>query len=248
MSYSFFAEYYDKLTVNADYKERADYLSALFEKHCHRPGLTLDLACGTGNMTVELRKRGWDIFGADASMEMLTIAQSKAAEQDMDILFLNQKMQELELFGTIDSCICTLDSINHITSKRELQKAFERVSAYLVPGGLFVFDANTVYKHSTILGDNCYIYDLDEVFCAWQNNYIKRSNKVIITLDFFERNEDNSYSRSSEQFSERAYTFEELKEMLEASGMKIEGVYNDLTFDPPEPETQREIYVIRKEK
>ncbi len=248
MSYSFFAEFYDKLTVNADYKKRADYLTELFKKHSHSPGLTLDLACGTGNMTIELRKRGWDIFGADASAEMLMIAQNKAFESGLDILFVNQKMQELELFGRIDSCICTLDSVNHITSKKELQKAFEKVSSYLAPGGLFVFDANTVYKHSTILGDNCYIYDMDEVFCAWQNSFIKRNNKVIITLDFFEKREDNSYIRSSEQFSERAYTFEEIKEMIEMSEMKIEAVYDDLTFAPPVQETQREIYVIRKEK
>ena len=245
MSYSFFAEYYDLLTENVNYKDRADYLLRLFERHNHAPGLTLDLACGTGSMTIELKKRGLDIFGADASVDMLSEAQRKACEEQLDILFLCQKMQELELFGEIDTCICTLDSINHITSKKTLGTAFQKISYYLKQDGLFVFDANTVYKHREILGDNCYIYDTEKVFCAWQNNYNDKNHKVIITLDFFEP-QGKTYIRSSEQFAERAYTDDELRQLLEAANMKVEAVYADLSFDSPGETSQRKIYVIRK--
>ena len=244
-SYSDFAEFYDCLTQNVGYDKKADYLIELFKRHNHNAGITLDLACGTGTLTLELKKRGLDIYGIDASCEMLTIAQQKAFENDQNIMFICQKMQNLDLYGTIDTCICSLDSINHLTSLADVQKTFERISMFMNPGGLFVFDTNTVYKHKYVLGDNCYIYDTEKVFCAWQNNYNEKNNKVMITLDFFEP-DGKLYRRSSEQFSERAYTRSEITEMLTKAGFGLESVYDDMTFEAPKPNSEREIYVARK--
>ena len=244
-AYTYFAEFYDALTLNVEYEKKADYLMSIFERHGHKPGLTLDLACGTGSLTLELHKRGVDIFGADASSDMLSIAQQKFDEEERHTLFLRQKMQKLQLYGKIDTCICTLDSINHLTSTQDVINTFKGVSEYLQDDGLFVFDCNTIYKHKYVLGDNCYIYDTERVFCAWQNNYFEKDNRVIITLDFFEP-DGNSYKRFSEQFSERAYSGEELASMLEQAGLVIEAVYDDMSFDDPKPDSQREIYVVRK--
>lgn len=244
-AYSDFAEFYDCLTQNVGYDKKADYLLELFKRHNHNAGLTLDLACGTGTLTLELKKRGIDIYGIDASCEMLTIAQQKAFENGQNIMFICQKMQNLNLYGSIDTCICSLDSINHLTSSSDVQKTFDRISMFMNPGGLFVFDANTVYKHKYVLGDNCYIYDTKKVFCAWQNNYNEKNNKVMITLDFFEP-DGKLYRRSSEQFSERAYTRSEMTEMLTKAGFELEAVYDDMSFEVPKQNSEREIYVVRK--
>ena len=185
MSYGVFADFYDGLTLNVDYARRASYIAVLFAKLGHNMGLTLDLACGTGSLTLELAKMGVDVYGVDGSEEMLSVASEKAFEQNIDTLFLCQKMQELDLYGTIDTCVCSLDSINHLTSENDVIETFRRIEKYLAPDGLFVFDANTVYKHRNILGDNCFIYDTDTVFCAWQNSYCEKDNRVDITLDFF---------------------------------------------------------------
>lgn len=245
--YSCFADFYDSLTQNVQYPERADYLLRLFERHDHRPGLTLDLACGTGSLTIELKKRGLDIFGADASEEMLTLAQQKACDADLEILFLHQHMQRLRLFGPVDTCICTLDSINHLNTEQDVVRTFCAVEKHLADDGLFVFDANTVFKHREILGENCFILENDQVFCAWQNRYSEKGNRVLITLDFFVPS-GKHYERCSEQFPEYAYTREKTEEMLSRAGLRIEAVYDDMSFDEPTETTQREIYVIRKEK
>lgn len=244
-AYSDFAEFYDCLTQNVGYDKKADYLLKLFKRHNHNAGITLDLACGTGTLTLELKQRGIDIYGIDASCEMLSIAQQKAFENGQNIMFICQKMQSLDLYGTIDTCICTLDSINHLTSSADVQKTFDRISMFMNPDGLFVFDANTVYKHKYVLGDNCYIYDTEKVFCAWQNNYNEKNNKVMITLDFFEP-DGKLYRRSSEQFSERAYTRSEMAEMLTKAGFELESVYDDISFEAPKQNSEREIYVARK--
>ncbi len=245
--YAYFAEFYDTLTQNVGYEERAEYLLSLFRHHNHTPGLTLDLACGTGSLTLALHRRGVDIFGADASSEMLSLAQQKFMEDERQTLFLCQKMQHLTLYGSIHTCICTLDSINHLPSAEDVVHTFQRIADYLDEDGLLVFDCNTIYKHQHILGDNCYIYDMPGVFCAWQNNYFEKDNEVVITLDFFEP-DGKRYRRFTEQFSERAYTDEAMKAMLRQAGLITEAVYEEMSFTPPRPETQREIFVVRKMK
>ena len=244
-AYSYFAEFYDILTGNVEYDKRADYIMELFRRHDHEPGLTLDLACGTGSLTLELSRRGVDIFGADSSADMLSVAQQKFDEAGKSTLFLCQKMQALELYGKIDTCICTLDSINHLPSKKAVTAAFGRIANYLQDDGLFVFDCNTVYKHRHVLGDNCFVYDTEKVFCCWQNNYFEKDNRVAITLDFFVP-DGKLYRRFSEQFLERAYTREEMNEMLDNAGLFAEAVYDDRSFDPPKPDSQREIFIVRK--
>ncbi len=247
MSYAAFADYYDALTQNVEYPERADYFCRLFDHLQHSPGLTLDLACGTGSLTLELACRGMDVYGVDASPEMLSAAQQKAAEKGENILFLCQDMRSLDLYGTVNTVLCTLDSINHLTEISDLQSAFDRVSLFLEPDGYFIFDVNTVYKHRCILKNEAFVYDTDAVYCVWQNRYDPADGKhlVEISLDFFER-QGQVYQRSSERFVERAYPTEVLQECLERAGLIWVACYGDLTLLPPEEDCQRVVVVARK--
>lgn len=244
-SYSSFARFYDSLTENVEYEKRADYICTLFKKLNHNMGLSLDLACGTGSLTIELAKRGIDIYGIDASEEMLTEALDKAYDAQKSIMFLCQKMQTIDLYGTIDTCICTLDSINHLTNPQDVQKTFNKVSLFMNPGGYFLFDVNTVYKHQKVLADNNFVIENENVFCVWQN-YLQDNNIVEINMDFFVESENNFYKRFSESFCERAYTEDELRTMLGIAGFKIISRYGDLSFEPPKAEEERVIYVVQK--
>lgn len=244
--YHVFSRFYDSLTFNVDYVKRADYLQSVLSLYGHEWGLTLDLACGTGSLTTELKKRGVDVFGVDGSQEMLSEAMDKSYDEGLSILYLCQRMESLDLYGTIDTCICTLDSLNHITDKAKLQAAIDRVGLFMNPGGMFVFDVNTVYKHRHILADNTFVYDTDKVFCVWQNS-LKENNIVDIDLDLFEREGESGelYTRCSESFSERAYETEELKEMLSAAGFEILAVYNDMSTEPLSDTADRAVFVAR---
>lgn len=247
-SYGVFADYYDSLTENVEYLRRADYITQVFARLNHNMGLSLDLACGTGSLTMELYKKGVDIYGIDGSYDMLAQAKEKADEQGMDILFLCQKMESIDLYGTIDTCICTLDSINHLTKKEKVQKTFDRVSLFMNMGGYFLFDVNSVYKHREVLGNNTFVYDTDRVFCVWQNSLCE-NNQVNIQLDFFCLSENGKdYRRYTENFSEKAYTNEEIEEMLHNSGFETEAVYGDLSFEAPKEQEERIIYVAKKVK
>lgn len=246
-SYSVFSQYYDELTSNVEYPKRADYLISLMERLGHRPGLTLDLACGTGSLTLELFRRGLDIYGVDASVEMLSEARVKCADAGADILFLCQKMQSLDLYGTVNTVICSLDSVNHLQGRGEMQKAFDRVSFFMDPGGYFFFDLNTLYKHEKILGNNTFVYDMEHVYCVWQNRYLSGSGKVDIHLDFFEK-DGKAYYRNSEHFSEYAYPLEEVLEMLQKAGFGNIQLFEEMTFQPPKNTSQRLVFAAQKQK
>lgn len=245
MAYGVFAEFYDGLTDNVDYCAKADYLCEIFDKFDHTTGYALDLACGTGTLTVELKRRGIDIYGVDSSFEMLAEANQKAADCDLDILFLCQKMQTLDLYGTINTCVCTLDSINHLNGREQVKKTFEKVSLFMEKDGLFVFDVNTIYKHKAVLGDNTFVFDTEKVYCIWQNTFEPKDNSVQIDLDFFIP-EDRTYYRSSESFKEFAYPADDIKSILDKCGFDVVGLYEDMTFAAPSEDTQRVTFVAKK--
>ena len=241
--YRIFSQFYDNLTFNVDYQKRAEYIQSVLSLYAHEPGLTLDLACGTGSLTLELKRRGVDIFGIDGSYDMLSVAMDKAYDEGLEMLFLCQQMESLDLYGTIDTCICTLDSLNHITDKDKLQQVFDRVALFMNPDGYFIFDVNTVYKHREILGNNTFVYDTDSVYCVWQNS-LKENNIVSIELDLFER-EGEVYHRNTERFKERAYEIGELREMLQKAGFEVKAVYHDMTTEPLRDDSDRAVFVAR---
>ena len=244
-NYSDFAFYYDGLTKNVDYKKRAAYFDSLIKKYCTTGGKYLvDLACGTGSLSEEFFKLGYDVLGIDYSEEMLTEAIEKKYDNCSEIQYICQDMTNFELYGNADAIICALDSINHLSTPEDIRKTIERAYLFTEPGGVFIFDANTVYKHRNILADNAFIFETDKVFCAWQNS-LNDDNSVDITLDFFENNGE-VYCRSSEFFTEYAYEIGEIKALLKEAGFDIIGVYDDMSFENVKTDSERAVFAARK--
>lgn len=244
--YTSFAETYDLLMQDVGYSERTEYLLSVFEKYSKRPTLMLDLACGTGNFSNELAKRNIQVIGVDISPEMLNIAKEKSEKEGVDVLYLCQDASELDLYGTVDGAVCCMDSINHITDKEVLAKAFKKVSLFLEPDCLFVFDVNTPYKHKEILGNNTFVIEEDNVYCVWQNEYFEEESLTEITLDFFEKQKNGDYTRSEQFIEERAYTVKELTSLLENAGFSVEAVFSDMSFEPLKETSERAVFVAKK--
>lgn len=246
--YGDFAYYYDDLTDNVNYEKMSEYIHGLLTENGVGEGILLDLACGTGTLSFLLEQKGFEVIGVDASEDMLSLAQQKKYELGSEAIFLCQKMQELDLFGTIDAAVCTLDGINHLTDENDVAKVFRSVALFMNDNGLFVFDVNTPFKHHRVLADNTFVYDLDDVFCVWQNSLLE-NNAVKITLDIFERDsedQDGAYYRRSEEFCERAYDLDLLKNLLENVRFEVLGVYDGYTKEQVTQQSQRAVFVCRK--
>lgn len=240
--YTKFAHCYDKLMSNVDYERLADKFIALSIKHSQEPKLILDAACGTGSFTLQLFNKGFDVIGVDASDEMLSIAKQKLNNDKA--LFIRQDLSELDLYGTVDSTFCTLDSLNHITDKNKIKKVFKKISLFTKPGGLFIFDVNTVFKHKVILSNNTFVIDEEDIYLVWQNQQCA-NNVVNINLDFF-INIGESYLRESENFFERAYTDNEIVGFCENSGFEVLERIDFDTFKKPSLKSEKIIYVAKK--
>ena len=145
-AYGKFARVYDLFMDNIDYEEWADYIQKHLEEQGIRDGLVLELGCGTGTMTGLLAQKGYDMIGVDNSEEMLAEAMEKKMESGQDILYLLQDMQEVELYGTVRAVVSVCDSLNYLTEKEDLLQVFRLVNNYLDPGGVFLFDMNTIHK------------------------------------------------------------------------------------------------------
>jgi hypothetical protein len=149
--------------------------------------------------------------------------------------------------GTIDAAVCGADSLNHILDEAELRETFRKVSLFSNPGACFVFDVNTPYKHREILGNNSFVYEDEGALCVWRNSCDPGDDTVDITLDFFEHEDEHGlYRRSTSEFSERAWPLEDLRSMLEESGFAVEAVFDEDSFSPLRPESQRAVFVALK--
>lgn len=239
--YGEFARAYDLLTENVPYDEIARYYDKIITSLGGGRRL-LDMGCGTGSLTVRLAELGYEVTGADASADMLSVA----AEKSDKIRWICQSMTELELYRAAETAVSTLDSVNHLADAGEMLACFKRLAQNLTAGGLFVFDVNTVYKHREILADNTFIYDADGVYCAWSNTFRPEDSGVDIELDLFFENEDGSYSRGYESFGEAALPLGELTELLGRAGFGVERVYDYLTFDPPRGDSEKLLIAARK--
>ena len=239
--YNYFAYRYDELTGNIDYEAGSECISGfLSEQGIGTDSTLLDLACGTGTMSLLMKNRGYRVTGIDISEEMLSVADHKAQGE---ISFIKADMRDFHLAKPVDACICCLDSLNHLDSIEDVEAAFKCVHASLRDGGVFIFDVNTVYKHNHVLADNSFIFDEEDYFLAWDNELLEDS-RVRIMLDFFVFNGEN-YDRYSEEFVETAFSEEALRAAL-SPYFEVLGVYDENVPDPPKNDSQRIYFVCKR--
>ena len=257
--YGALARFYDQLNAEIDYSAWAVFMEECFSRFLpQKPELILDLACGTGSMTVQLAKRGYDMIGVDGSAEMLSEAFSRTAEIG-GVLFLQQDMRNFELYGTVGAVTCCLDSLNYLLGDGELSKCFSLVHNYLDPDGLFLFDMNTPYKFENIYGSNHYILEGElppfeegdaptAIYCGWQNQFDPKTKICDFDLSLFDEGEDGLYYRSDEHQQERCYSLDEIKSALESNRLELLGVFADWQFSQPVNDTERWYFVARAKK
>lgn len=246
-AYENFSKVYDIFMNDTPYDEWSEYIEKIWTKYNLKPSLVAELGCGTGNMTQRLSKKGYDMIGIDLSEQMLSIAKKKAETENLNILYLNQDMREFELFGTVDSIICICDSINYILEYNELVNVFKLANNYLNPGGLFIFDLNTIYKFQNILASNSFSETTENAAYTWENYY--DSEKMIneFYTNFFIKDENsNLYHRFEEYHYEKAYSIETIKKALTEAKLNIINIFDEFTFESPKADSNR-IYFISKE-
>lgn len=245
--YKDFAFIYDELMNEVDYNGWVDYIEKIIEKEGTKVQNILELACGTGNLTIPLTKKNYDIAGIDISEEMLGVAREKAEKEGVELVLLQQDIAELDFDITnLDCVLCACDGFNYITYDEDLENVFKKTYELLKENGLFIFDISSFYKLSSVLGNNMYGENREDIAYMWQNYFDDEENLVEMELAFFVKDEDGRFERFEEVHQQRAYTEEEILDMLQSVGFKDIKVYSDFTFEAPKEDSERIFFVGRK--
>lgn len=271
-AYTDFARVYDTFMDDTPYQEWADFLAALIEKYgISKPAdrrdsvrecsgqeekalemernLVLDLGCGTGTLTELLYRKGYDMIGIDNSEEMLNIAMEKKEKTNSEILYLCQDMRDLDLYSTIGTVISVCDSINYLLEDEEILDTFRLINNYLYPGGIFIFDFNTVYKYETVIGDTTIAENREECSFIWENFYHGKEHINEYDLTVFVKEEDDRelFRRFCETHYQRGYTPDEMREFVKQSGMELLVMLDADTHKAPAEKSER-VYAVCREK
>lgn len=246
MAYGEFAKIYDEL-INEDinYDEMVERILEICNLYNVELNDYLDIACGTGNVTIRIAKYFKNIYGVDLSEDMLREAFDKFKEARIKGKIICQDMTELSLNKEFDLITSVLDSTNYITDLNDLQNYFNGVYNHLKSNGLFIFDINSYYKLSEILGNNIYTYSEEDVFYTWENVF--EDSLLSMFLTFFVKKGD-LYERFEEEHLERAYTEKELEQELKKANLEVIAKFDGYTENYVQANTERIVYVIRKKQ
>ena len=270
-AYTGFAGVYDTFMDETPYEEWCAWIVRLLNRYgqlapteyktlLQEQNTILDLGCGTGTLTRLLAGQGYDMIGIDNSQEMLQIAIEKRDSSEPDILYLLQDMREFELYSTVGAVISVCDSLNYLLEEKDLIQTFRLVNNYLYPGGLFIFDFNTVYKYETVIGDVTIAENREDCSFIWENYYYpeKEINEYDLTIFVREnRIEDgitgekkdcskDSFRRFWEKHYQRGYRLAQMKTLLEKAGMMFVAAFDADTHGEVREESER-IYVVARE-
>ncbi|MDO5018269.1 MAG: methyltransferase domain-containing protein [Lagierella massiliensis] len=214
--YEDFAKIYDRLTFDIDYENYQDIIKQNIK--LKKGSNILEIGIGTGNMTKYFIDYAYKYLGLDPSSKMLEIASNKLSNNS-NLTLLNIGIEELNYSEYFDFAFTTLDTINYLDSLELLKKSFTNVYNSLKKGAFFSFDLNSLNKIEKVLGNNCYIYEYENIFYTWQNFYDPILRKVNMVLDFFIQN-DGKYERITEEQIQTYYSDEIIKKILEDIGFK----------------------------
>ena len=142
-----------------------------------------------------------------------------------------------------------IDSLNYLLTEEELLETFRLVENYLYPGGVFLFDFNTVYKYEVVIGDVTIAENREECSFIWENYYHPEEEINEYDLTVFVKNEtreENSFRRFQETHYQRGYRLEQIQPLLEQAGLTLMEVLDADTREKVTPESERIVVIGRK--
>ena len=236
-AYGALAAAYDGLTYDIPYEDMLQFWEAVLDREGKKPESVLDMACGTGSLSVLLAKKGLKVLASDLSEEMLTEAADKAAELDEPPFFICQPMQQLALPFGVDWIVCCLDGVNYLTDPDDCREMLRRCYVNLNEGGILTFDLNSAHKLRGLDGQ-VWLDENEDSYCVWRTEFDEEENICYYGMDIFTRR-GKLWQRDWEEHQQYAYSCEQMEAYLREAGFTKIRFYGDLTMDAPKDDTMR---------
>ena len=248
MSYGDFAYLYDRLMDDVNYDQWLEFIHHKVDQYSDGRKMShiLDLACGTGELSVKLATAGFEVVGIDLSEDMLTVANGKAQSANQRIVLYQQDMTELEGLPTFDLIIIFCDSLNYLQSAEDVKKTFQHVYQFLNDDGIFMFDVHSIYKMEHLFMDQTYVSTDDDISYIWNSFPGEHDHSVEHELTFFVKHEHHDdYQRFDELHFQRTFSVEQYKEWLADCGFVVVDLDGD--FDQTiNEQTERIFFTVKK--
>lgn len=226
MVYHQFATVYDELMAHAPYAQWIEFTEEMLVKYNKSPTSIVDLGCGTGEITIRLADLGYEIKGVDYSIEMLSVAETKANEKGVSIQWIEQDIRYLSGFEHVDCCISYCDVLNYILTKQDLRQVFQHVYACLDRGGLFIFDVHDSEYAKNELMNQTFTDITDDLACIWECDQGESIGQMHHYLTFFIKENDH-YIRFEEHHCQQTYPLHIYEALLKAVGFSKVHFYHD---------------------
>lgn len=222
------------------------YLNLLLTRHPVEKRVMIELACGTGTVAIAYADAGWRVYGIDGSADMLAQARAKAMGNSAQVIWSQQDMRSFVVPERVGLVTCLYDSMNYMLTNKDLLAVFRRVHDALLPGGLFLFDMNTVAAMAQLWDDETYFSDANDLSVVFQSQYDDRIQRTTVQVTCFQRVQDALYRKIVERHTEQAYPREQIATFLTDVGFAIEGHYDCPSFADPTDDTHRIMWVARR--
>lgn len=235
---------YDKL-MDVDYNQWTNFLVEYFNKEEKelKYKKCLELGCGTGNMTVNLKKIGMDVTAMDSSEDMLTKADEKLRQLRYKVNFLKQDIRNFNLNRKYQYIFSFCDCFNYIIKEEEIRQSFENIYNHLEDKGYFIFDISTEYKLKEVIGEKTFTLNQDDVCYIW-DNYIN-NNIIEMYITFFVK-EGRLYRRFDERHIQAMHDTNKIVGILKEVGFTDIKIYDNYSFKDYNNESIRGVFVVKK--
>ena len=231
-SYTILAKYYDKLMKDFSYSAYLDFIKG------YAKGEGVDLACGTGKMTILLAKQGAKVIGVDLSQDMLNEARDNARKSGKNVTFINNDLKKFDPPHLVDFVTCVCDGFNYI----ENLDVLNHIASYIKKDGYLIFDVSSEYKLKEVLGNNTFCEDTKGVTYIWSNKL--KDNFVDMNVSFFEKDRDDLYRRIDETHKQYIHNLNEIKSILNAHFEY--NVYDGQSFKELKEDSLRYLFIAKR--
>lgn len=246
--YSAFALIYDTVMRDVDYDSWARHVIRLAKKFRLPRSKVLEIACGTGTLSLRLKQMGCDVTGVDLSEDMLKLARKKLREEDVDVPLYQASMDDLtslDLDPAFDLVTCLYDSLNYLLCEEAVLRSFHDVYGLLRPGGGYIFDVTTEYNLLHNFAGYTFAENFEDVSYIWENEYDIEHRICSSRVSMF-RLEDDKYRKYVEVHRQKVYDTAWLKKSLHAVGFEVMGTFYNMTDQPVKAKCERIHFVCKK--
>jgi SAM-dependent methyltransferase len=223
-AYDAFAAHYDAFTAHHDYAR----WTATLEGFAREQGLAgrrlLDVACGTGKSFLPFLERGYEVTACDVSPAMLRRAAAKAGDR---VRLEAHDARALPRLGEFDLVCCLDDGVNYQLSREELTATLAGLRRNLAPGGVALFDANSLHAYRTFFASTT-VMALPDLVLVWEGHATRAfaaGDRADATLEALEHRGDGTWSRRSSIHHQRHHPRAVVQAAMRRAGLRCVAVH-----------------------